>query len=497
MKIIKQQYISTLCVLLSLVSCQLAEEIEDFEPLNSLPADIAISDQTKAELALTGMYAGFYTEAQNQNTIFFVPSAFYGTAIPSRATDQETNGWSLNRPSVTSSEQYTSGGYSGLYNVILRSNWIIKGVTNNLTDADFDSPTRRSEIVAEAKAMRATCNFYLLCYFGEFYNTSSTFGIALKTENNTEEVNPRNTVAEVYEQIEADLDDAIANAPNNPRKIFINKTYAKGLKARVKLYQGDYAEAAALALDVIENSDANFDLSTPYSVIFDNTSSALHDTNEILFDTKSAPGSEGIGASLSVSWIGILSINPLFVDSVQNETITISGQEINIDGDRASSLLVPAFFGAFNGKYANSFGGETDEMIIHMRMAEVYLILAEADARANSSVTTTALDALNAVRLRAGATSSGGDGFEIYPESITLNQFLDAVRKEKLVELFAEIGQEWHDLVRYAYIDGGFESGFKVSDIKDTATNPNFFILPIPQSSISAANGVVEQNPGY
>ncbi|MNG13296.1 hypothetical protein D3C84_969680 [compost metagenome] len=64
------------------------------------------------------------------------------------------------------------------------------------------------------------------------------------------------------------------------------------------------------------------------------------------------------------------------------------------------------------------------------------------------------------------------------------------------MELGSETGEEWYDLVRYDYIDG-FGTGFKVSDVKATAVNPDFFIMPIPDASVRVAQDVIKQNPGY
>jgi hypothetical protein len=155
-----------------------------------------------------------------------------------------------------------------------------------------------------------------------------------------------------------------------------------------------------------------------------------------------------------------------------------------------------SYGGYWTSKYTSYFSEGTYEMIYHMRMSEVYTILAEASARAANSVTTEALDALNTLRAQRGATNTGVDGFEIYPESISFDEFLTAIRMEKLVELQAEGGESWFDLVRFDYADG-FGTGFQVSDIKASATNSDKFILPIPFESIQAGGFVVEQNPSY
>ena len=50
-------YLMLLGILLSVTSCQLTEELEDYEPLYALDAETAITSEKTAELALVGAYA--------------------------------------------------------------------------------------------------------------------------------------------------------------------------------------------------------------------------------------------------------------------------------------------------------------------------------------------------------------------------------------------------------------------------------------------------------
>lgn len=483
----------TFLTILAIVGLNACQKIDDLEPIYSLPAETAIANEATSEIALIGIYAGFGSNSGSGNPeIYMMPSLLSGLAVPGFAAfDDEGFGLAENQPIATGSS-VTRGAYTRMFDIVNRCNWLIKEIAD-LSENSFSSPTRKSEIIAEAKAARATANFYLLRLWGQFYDMNSTFGIPIRTKPTTDATAlPRNTVAESYAAILSDLDDAIANAPDLKTKYFVNKTFAKAAKARVLLYQGNYSQAASLAQEVI-NTGGDFALSPTFLEIFDNTNDALFSASELIFGSRGIKPEEEIG--MGSEWGNYVEISPDYISLAQS-TMTVGMQDITYDnGDRVANQL-----NIFNGsaKYAEfipSFG-ENYELIYHFRMAELYLIVAEAEARANNAVTDNALAALNTIRTRAGAMTTGESGYETYPPAITYEQFLEAVRIEKWMEIGAEIGEEWFDLVRYDFADG-FGTGFQVSDVKPAATNPDKFILPIPTESIQAGGNVVVQNPSY
>jgi hypothetical protein len=400
------------------------------------------------------------------------------------------NSYVINNP-ISSGTEINVASYARMYEIINRCNWLIEKV-DLLSIENFKNPARKTEILAEAKAIRATCHFYLLRLWGQFYNLNSKYGIVLRTEPvRSGEALPRNTVAEAYDLIIADLDEAIANAPTFRARYYINKTYAKGLKAKVLLYKGDYQNAALLAKDVIENSGSNFMLATNYMDQFNNTDTSVFNNPEVLFGSKGDKSESILGiGNYTGFWMSVTAK----LNEVASDFTTINGQNIKHDGDRISSTIynAGAAFGLDTRKYITRRSVDLYEMVYHLKMDEVYLIYAEAAARANDNVTPEALDALNAIRIRAGATSTGGDGFETYPASISFSEFIEAVRIEKYIELAIENGEEWFDLVRYHFVDG-----FDVTTVKPTATNPDKYILPIEANSIKVGGNVVVQNPSY
>ncbi|MFD2036278.1 RagB/SusD family nutrient uptake outer membrane protein [Belliella marina] len=492
MKIKLYTYICLVGLLsICLSSCDLARDLESFNPNFALDADEAIVNEASAELALIGVYSGFRQRSSGSGNpeIYLIPSLMSGVLTNTLFnTGQEALGFINNEP-IPVNASTSLGAYARMYDIINRCNWLIEKVSP-LPEDVFVTPGRKTQIIAEAKAVRATANFYLLRLFGQFYDVGSKYGITLRLEPaRSSEAFPRNTVGEVYDAILSDLDEAIADAPDLRTRFFTNKTYAKGLKAKVMLYKGDYQQAAMLAKEVIDGTGDTFRLATDYAGIFQGQTPSLFESPEVIFGSKGEPqGGLGIGNFIGGYWAAI---DPSYLADAQVST-TIGTQSIDLDGGRIPSLTFDNNGTLDTYKYSDAASGQLYEMIYHLRMSEVYLIYAEANARSNNSVTQDALDALNAIRIRAGATSTGGDGFETYPATISYEQFLEAVRKEKWAELGLETGEEWYDLVRYHFVDG-----FDVTKVKSTATNPNKYILPIDVVNIESGGNVVEQNPGY
>ncbi|MBK0368698.1 RagB/SusD family nutrient uptake outer membrane protein [Flavobacterium agrisoli] len=498
MKLSNNIYITACLFLVFFTSCDLTKDLDEYEPLYSLPAETAISNENSAELALTGVYSILQQKGGSNPFSSIVGSTLSGvdTGGYPAFLNAEDRGLLGNTPLTVGNKVQSI--YSGEYTMINRANWVISGV-EKLQEDVFINKNRKSEIVGEAKIMRALGHFNLLVKFGQFYDVNSEYGVNVRLEPARDATTiPRISVGETYDAILKDLEDGIATAPALRKKYYANKTFAKGLKAKVLLYMGRYAEAATVAKDVIDNSGPDFALVSNFEQLFDHTTIGTLDNSEGLLAVY-ADGDETLGNGNF--WAVFNAVSEWYYNLGETGTVSIGGKVIKYDETRipfmkTGSYAIPDFGYNGNMKFAQRFGPQSQfETLYILRMAEIYLIYAEAAARSTKSVSSDALAALNQIRIRAGATSAE-EGFVIYPASITYTQFLEAVRMEKLMELGSETGEDWYDLIRYDYADG-FGTGFQVSDVKSTATNSDFFILPIPDVSIKAGNNIVKQNPGY
>jgi hypothetical protein len=142
--------------------------------------------------------------------------------------------------------------WSYYYDIVDNANIILANI-DNASDAALNGP-RVQFIKANALTYRAFSFYQLVQLYAQRYDiggANTHLGIPIYTEP-TQTGKVRSTVAEVYTQINKDLDDAIT--------LFTSSTYAKvnvseidlrvaqGIKARVALTTGQYATAEAMAV---------------------------------------------------------------------------------------------------------------------------------------------------------------------------------------------------------------------------------------------------------
>ena len=143
-------------------------------------------------------------------------------------------------PNNVQSEDY----YQSMYEVIFRAN-------NVLNFIDVADEANQASYTAEAKFLRAYAYFNLVRLYGDVPLVTSVVG---PTEN--EILFVRRSTSEVYAQIEADLQEAIA-VLDNTYKSRASRAAAQGLLAKVYLTQDDrmYASAAQLCLDIMNSGE--------------------------------------------------------------------------------------------------------------------------------------------------------------------------------------------------------------------------------------------------
>ena len=471
MKIIKTFLIVSVAIILN--SCS----IDNIEPLNQLTDLNVVTDEQSAVNLLNSAYQPFRS-SELQLQIHIAGLSILGTDLTSGAADDfGLDGFESNN--IQPDNMTVIGAYKIYYSLINTTNFLIENLEAG--NAIGISETKKNEILSEAKTLRALSHFMLLRSYGQFYDINSSFGIVIRTAPAKGlEVAARNTVQESYDAIVSDLQFAIANGPSGVPHYFVSATTAQALLARVYLYMGDYNSAASTALAAINNSDG-YTLGTTYADAFNRWDSA-----ESLF----APFAGN--ADSESTWAGIFYV-ALFSNPTPVFSRFADEQDGVIDGDFFFSSgydprvifgldrLANGFFA--HGKYPNMpIFGEDSNTIYYMRVAELYLILAEAEARKPGGDTSVALTNLNVIRTRAGVP------LKTYIDTPTL---LADIRNEKRLELFNETGEEWFDLVRYHTL-----GDVSASSIKPSLTVADKFIYPIPRAALGG-NELLVQNPGY
>ncbi|MDX9882409.1 MAG: RagB/SusD family nutrient uptake outer membrane protein [Prolixibacteraceae bacterium] len=334
------------------------------------------------------------------------------------ALSVSTYGWYRRLTEYTPTVDYTQienyRPWRYYYRIIRSANSVISALGGNDAVPELDA---NKHIMGQAKAMRAHSYFYLSQLYATSYDPAAEI-LPLYTDP-TEPNLPKSTTQEVFELIVNDLTDAIELLETFERsaKNEVNKYVAEGMLAYVYTIMGgndNYQKAKTLTADVITNG--GFTLMAADEVVF------TGDGSKGGFNNVNTPGwMWGVDLTLDhgldlISWWG------------QMDRFTYSYQWA---GDRKSIDkglydAIPADDvrkGQFepSGSYAlcpsNKFydparktGGQRNIITdyVYMRVAEMYLLNAEAAAKSGDE--TTAKNSLKALLSQRVPDASYVDG---------------------------------------------------------------------------------------
>ncbi len=381
------------------------------------------------------------------------------------------------------------------YSGIEKANLVIA----NVPDINMNT-TRRDEIVGEAYFLRGFFYWMLTKNFGD---------VVLKTEPSTSEaaaVAAQVPAAQVYEQIYSDLTAAAAGLPSGPTGVQAgrpSKEAALGLHAKAALYGENWAVALQKAQEVI--GSGRYSLMPDVRDVYNpDREAAARVENMFAFESDNTnPGrtsqimglygpANSAGAAYGNSTFGSIFAYPAFFssfDPADKRRQLLDTFYVNRTGavvpQRSITPITPR--GVLVKKYQDpaSVGGNTRVNIPLLRLADVYLVAAEAEARLNGP-TGPAYNSLNVVRRRAGLP-------DLAP-GLSQEAFVNAVLQERAWELFSE-GDRWYDLTRTNTFMQVIPQA--VNDVfPRRSPQPKHRYFPIPADEV-AANPQVSQAPGW
>lgn len=463
----RSAYLLALGLSLSLTAC---DKQLDIDPFQSVDASTALDSETKVGSAVVGMYARLDSPNLYGTDLILVPElmapdnyiGFQGTF---------TNYRQLALRTTNAQNSSAEAIWRTAYQAINQANLVLEALPVVAT-ADL-----KSQYEGEARFIRADMFFELVRLYAKQYepggaNTQLGVPLSLTAVRSVEEASTtqaRNTVAEVYNQVITDLTEAIKLLPDGNGTRASSYT-AKALLARVYLQQSRFAEAGALADDVIKNSGKS--LSPTLQSVFTNRNSS-ETLLEIQQNDQNNAGASNSGLATLFASIGQLGrgdvrVLPAFANLYEATDARGTAQLLYVGtGARPGSLRT--------GKYT-TYG----QNIPVIRLAEMYLIRAEASFRAGN--TTAALADINRIRTRSGATP------------LTAAQLsLATILRERQLELAFE-GFRIHDLKRTN--TDIFVPASGTNPASTVAITSNVLVLPIPFREINVNTALV-QNPGY
>ncbi|WP_205503648.1 RagB/SusD family nutrient uptake outer membrane protein [Rufibacter psychrotolerans] len=385
--------------------------------------------------------------------------------------------------------------YRSFYVVVGQANTLIQNVNRYAGDAV--SQEIKNHAIAEARFMRAMAYFFLVSNYGPVPIIENN----LELLNNPEVA--RNTVETVWEFITRDLQFAAANLPATPvQPGRITNWSAEGMLAKVyltragvessggTLKQEHLNRAKELSERVITMSGKS--LLPNYADLFrwpyDNNNESLFEqqwvftseygyantmVSQLNYSNDIAAGSDGWGGDLSASWWMLSLYDGLIRDNGTRPGFTLDQRlkatfmlpgahypEISQTARDAAGkeflqeLVFPAPGANDDFSYANvkkyvvgkarDVGGQATQQrypnnTYMLRLAEMYLIYAEAALGSSASTTDAkALEYFNKVHTRAGLAPFEGP--------LTWDDIFEERAKEFAVE-----GLIWYDLVRLHY----------------------------------------------
>jgi hypothetical protein len=138
------------------------------------------------------------------------------------------------------------------YRIIRSTNVVIAGLGGNDAEPELDA---NKYILGQAKALRAHSYFYLTQYYQNGYDPAQE--ILPIYLDPADENGPKLAASVIYDQIEKDLNDAITLLDGFGRtaKNQVNQDVAKGILAYVHAAKGEWPEVKTLTNDVITSGN--------------------------------------------------------------------------------------------------------------------------------------------------------------------------------------------------------------------------------------------------
>ncbi len=332
-------------------------------------------------------------------------------------------------------KRYTTGyftdneSYEQAYICILRSNLVLEHL-EDVTGMTADDSKR---MTAEAKFLRGIAHFAVVRLFAQPYGYTADNnhpGIVIKT-NTKVELLPRNTVAEVYLQILADLTDAENNLPDtNSGFVYATKWAAKAALAQVYFQMHDYDKAYTKASEVI-NSGA-FTFVTDFENYSSNTTEAIFKLVSNEASGKRVGGDFGVFRSDGTNIPNIRVAPDVYKNVIKAGT-----------GDQRINGWYQVFYAGAANEYVafTKFNSEFPVVPV-FHLTEMKLLRAESAMLKPSVDKATAIQDVNHIRERAYGNTSRN-----LLQTAENAAVLNAARTERRLELMGE-GYQLHDLKR-------------------------------------------------
>ena len=471
----------------------------DTPPTSEISENVFWQSKADFDMALIGVYAGLQSNETASRQPFFDGMTDNATVSANAAYGMNV-GYFLEGGISPSIGGIVNNLYFNCYKAIMRTNIFLKYLEEY---KGTDIAASRSQMTGEVLFIRGYCYWLLYLYYGEVPIVKTTLDLSTQYQ-------PKSTLSEVYKATMDDVEAAISSLPDKTYKAaagHATKAAALALKSRILMYQATLNSSTSNLALMQQAYDAitqitvynPASLDAEYARIFQPATQEA--STEIMFSVKYLNPNNysdwdlGVCVHASVRPTQDLWNSYEVGDKRRDVTIALGGkytwpggQQITLPTSyaflikAARPVLTPATI------WTTAEHSEQDAVII--RYGEILLLKAEA-ANELGKPASEVVSYINPVRKRAGL----GD----LSASLTKDQLKTAIRNERRVECCFEY-MRWYDLKRWGILISTLD-GFNPNPV----VNPGYSIrypdrqvyLPLPQSEVDKANGLLIQNPAY
>lgn len=459
-------YFLSLILICTTIGCKKSVEVDP--PIDKPDASVIYASDALATAVLTGMYnrmsSGSFATGNNSISVRAGLSADEFSAYSSSGSEA----LSYYRNDIAPT---TTRFWSEIYNYLYITNSAIEGVTNS---TKLNAHVR-DQLLGEAKFMRAFLHFYLVNLFADI-------PLSLSTDFGVNSIGVRIPKVDIYKQIVQDLIEAKELLSDNfsdldlkgttIERVRPHKGAATALLARVYLYVGDYGNAE-LQSTLLLNNKQLYDTVSLNQVFLKNSKESIWQLQPTAPNFNTPDGRAFILTSAPGA------AQPVSI-STQLLSVFESGDNRRTNWIKSDTFNGTVYHSPF--KYKVQSGSDLTEYLVVLRLAEQYLIRAEARSKLNKVAE--ALEDLNVIRNRAGL-----------PDTVAADQqaLLALIEHERQIELFSEWGHRWLDLKRTNRVDAIMSVA---TPQKGGSWQSYKQLYPIPQGDIDKSKALT-QNAGY
>jgi hypothetical protein len=449
--------IAGMLIILNVTGCK--KLIHVHEPDDSLSTGAVFSNDSLAQAAVAGLYIKITT-----STKFLLNGGM--SLFPGLSADELTRTSTLNNEdqfylNAISSKNLlvNSNLWKAAYFYIYQCNICIEG----LQRSSGVSSAVKKRLTGEVQFIRALCYYYLVNLYGDV-------PLVLSTNADVNALLPRTQASQVYNQMEADLLAAFDALSDNQTNTTPTRYAAQALLARIYLHLQNWNKAEEMASAVINSGQ--FMLQSDLNSVFKRLS------KEIIFQW--APVVDKTNAPEGLIFVPAnTALRPTYILTQGLLSAFEAGDLRKANWIKNVKIGTQHYDYPYKYKIYVSSSAPTEYNVV-LRLAEQYLIRAEALARQNRI--TEAVADINTIRTRAQLPGIS--------TSISSEECFHAIEQERRIELFAEWGHRWFDLKRTNRANAVFGA------IKGTNWHSNDQLYPIPFSELEADPNL-KQNPGY